>query len=298
VHRYRVYGLALEAEFALPELAAEPAGSEPDVRIRLGASSSREAEAGDTRAPGSWVQRLGETAILTQFEGVGRFVVLGGRDVLVDPVASGDPAHVRHLLLGPVLAQVLWQRAKFVLHGCVLGVGARCFAFLGVSGAGKSTLALALHRAGHTLVCDDVAALEWEQSPVLVHPALPRMRAHADSLQQVGESLVGLPRAYRDLDKWLLPARQFASAERPLDAIYVLAEGDRFSAEPLSRAEAMIELMRHTYHAEHYTGLHGAPQHMKVAGALANAIPAQRLIRPKDWSRLDDLVRFIESLAL
>jgi hypothetical protein len=296
VHRYRVYGLSIEAEFALPELAAEPAVAEPDVRIRKGASSSSGATT-DGRAAGSWVQRLGETAILTQFEGVGRFVALGGRDVLVDPEAGADPAHVRHLLLGPVLAQVLWQRAKFVLHGCVLGVGARCFAFLGASGAGKSTLALALHRAGHTLVCDDVAALEWEQSPVLVHPALPRMRAHADSLHQVGESLEGLPRAYRDLDKWLLPARQFASGARPLDELYVLADGDHFSVEPLSRAEAMIELMRHTYHAEHYTGLHGAPQHMKVAGALANAIPARRLTRPKDWSRLEDLVRFIEGLA-
>jgi hypothetical protein len=106
-----------------------------------------------------------------------------------------------------------------------------------------------------------------------------------------------LARAHRDIDKWLLPARQFASAALALDGIFVLADGDEFSVAPVSRAEAMIELMRHTYYAEQFTGLHGVPQHMKVAGSVANVLPVQRLTRPKDWSRLDELVHFIEALA-
>ncbi len=312
MHRYRVYGLPIEAEFPLPEL--EPSSSvvhassnsdtqttsmpaeaaEIAVRIRAGASPGG---AASDSAQGSWVQRLGETAILTQFEGVARYVVLGGRDVLVDLQPGADEAHMRHLLLGPVLAQVLWQREKFVLHGCVLRVGERQLAFLAASGAGKSTLALALHRAGHALMCDDVAALEWRADPVLVHPALPRMRAHPDSLERVGESTAGLARAYRAIDKWLLPARKFVATALPLHAAYVLADGEDFAVESLTRADAMIEFMRHTYHAEHYTGLIGVGQHMKVAGALANAIPMRRLVRPKDWSRLSELVRFIEAEA-
>lgn len=332
MHRYRVYGLAVEAEFPLPELvpaealpptgepapAASPFGSpsEPpastsvlaeartlatqqdvDVQIRFGTAASAAPRSDDPADSGSWVQRLGPTVLLSQFEGVARFVVLNGRAVLVEPQSEADPAYVRHLLLGPVLAQVLWQRAKFVLHGCVLRVGTRQLAFLGVSGAGKSTLALALHRAGHTLVCDDVAALEWNQRPVLVHPALPRMRAHADSLEQVGENREGLARAHRDLDKWLLPARRFADAPLSLDRVYVLTDGERLAAESLSKAEGMMELMRHTYHAEQYTGLFGVQEHMKAAGAIANAVSIKRLVRPKDWSRLSALVRFIEEEA-
>ena len=219
MHRYRVYGLSVEAEFPLPELvpieARESASSDVDVQIRFGTAADAAPEPSSACAPEgaagrgpadpeSWVQWLGPTVLLSQFQGAARFVVLNGRAVLVEPQSEADPAYVRHLLLGPVLAQVLWQRAKFVLHCCVLRVGTKQLAFLGVSGAGKSTLALALHKAGHTLVCDDVAALEWNQSPVLVHPALPRMRAHADSLEHVGEERAGLSRAHRDLDKWLL----------------------------------------------------------------------------------------------
>ena len=120
------------------------------------------------------------------------------------------------------------------------------------------------------------------------------MRAHVDSLERVGESIEGLTRAYRAIDKLLLPARQFVRTPLPLHAAYVLAEGEDFALEPLTRAEAMMEFMRHTYHAEHYTGLIGVGQHMKVTGALAKAIPMWRLVRPKEWSRLPELVRFIE----
>ena len=91
-----------------------------------------------------------------------------------------------------------------------------------------------------------------------------------------------------------MPARQFAESALPLDRVYVLASGDQFAVEPLAKAEAMMELMRHTYQAEQYTGLFGLKEHMRLSGALANVLPAQRLVRPRDWSRLAELVRFIE----
>jgi len=291
--RYRIYGLTVESELTLTELAplsVEDAGS-ADVQIRV---ASREHTPARPAEPGSFAQWLGASAILSQFEGTARFVVLHGRDVLVEPAPDADPDLVRHLLLGPVLAQALWQRAKFVLHGCVLQVGARQLAFVGASGAGKSTLAVALHQAGHTLVCDDVAALEWRERPVLVHPAMPRMRAFEDTLEQLGESRVGLTRAHRELAKWLLPARRFASSSLPLDRVYVLSEGEDFAVEPMGRAESMLELLRNTYYAEQYVGLFGPGAHMESAGALANALEVRRLVRPRAWSRVAELVRLIE----
>ncbi|MFT3925826.1 MAG: hypothetical protein QM778_25005 [Myxococcales bacterium] len=300
MHRYRVYGLTIEADSELTELlplaspgegdvSAEP--PEIDVRIRVAPAQSASQAANE---PGSWAQRLGPNTIVSQFENTARFVVLSGRDVLVEPCAGADPDLVRHLLLGPVFAQVLWQRSKFVLHGCVLRVGSRQLGFIGMSGAGKSTLAIALHEAGHTLVCDDVAALEWSASPVLVHPALPRMRAFADTLEQLGVPSAGLARAHRDLPKWLLPAQRFADTALPLDRVYVLSAGERCEVAPLSRAEAMLELLRNTYYAEQYVGLFGPQTHMELAGALANGLSVQRLARPREWARLPELVRFIE----
>ncbi len=303
MHRYRVYDLSLEAEFPLPELAVEDgsrAVAPADVHVRLGAAGSRpdvDSQAGASDAPASWVSWNHPLAMVTHFAEAGRYVVSEGREVVVYPHADADPDRVRHMLLGPVLAQLLWQRGLFALHSCVLEVSGQRLAFLGVSGAGKSTLAMALLQAGHTLFCDDVAALDWKLRPVLVRPSFPRVRAHADTFGNLKEARTGLAQAHRELEKWLLPARSFATEPKPLDRIYVLEAGETCSAERIGQGQAMMELLRHTYYAEQFAGLYGVSRHMAHAGALASAIPVYRLARPKRWEQLAEVVRFIEEQA-
>jgi hypothetical protein len=305
MHRQRVYGLSLETEQPFPELAfhgvSGPAEARPghpdeappaDVTIRWAHDGAAGQAAGE-----SFAEWRSPTVIQSCFQAIGRFTVSAGRDILVEPEHGVDPGAVRHMLLGPVMAQVLWQRGRFALHSCVLQVGQRQFAFVGDSGEGKSTLAIALHRAGHTLLCDDTAALEWQLNPVLVHPAIPHLRAHEDTLANLGENADGLQRVTKEMSKWLLPARKFGSGPLPLDRVYVLTSGDDFAVEPLGRAEAMMELLRHTYYAEQFAGLFGVAQQMRMAGTLAMHLPVVRLKRPKVWERLPELVRFIEACA-
>lgn len=300
MHRYRIYDLTLEAEFPLPELVADESGkaAPADISIRVGGQGSRpdvdSQKAGATQAEGSWVAWQKPLSMLTHFVEAGRYLVREGREVVVYPHADADPDRVRHMLLGPVLAQLLWQRGVFALHGCVLQIGEVRAAFLGVSGEGKSTLAMALLQAGHTLYCDDVAALDWSAQPVLVRPSFPRLRAYADTFAQLGLSHAGLAQAHRELAKWLLPAQRFATTPKPLDRIYILASGDALGAELLGRGQAMMEILRHTYYAEQFAGLYGVSRHMGQAGKLAEVIPTYRLVRPKQWSRVPELVRFVE----
>jgi hypothetical protein len=332
VHRYLLYGLTLEAERPLPELllssglpaemreAAPPEHGSPGAELSLrwgvveappksggGGRAAPQGNAAPTdpsaraaaeeRDDVGFVERLPDGALYSHIVGAARFLVRGGREVVIDPEPGSDPDHVRHLLLGPVLAQALWQRGLFALHACVLQLGTRRFAFVGASGEGKSTLAIALHKAGHTLVCDDVAMLEWEREPVQVRPAFPRLRAHADTLEQLGEDRTRLAQAYRELPKWLLPARSFAAEPGPLHAVYVLTTGETLHAERLGKAQAMMELLHHTYYAEQFVGLHGAAQHMRMAGKMASTLPVYRLVRPKRWAELPDLVAFLEQRA-
>ena len=311
---YSVYGLGLHSEFAIPELL-ESDSAAPDITVtraslpRLGQSASRshpgahaltdpgDAGALSEAADDSWAERRSERETLCVFAGVGRYLVREGREVAVDPDAAVDFAAVRHLLLGPVLAHVLWQRDVFALHASVVGLLGRQLAFVGVSGEGKSTVAAALEAAGHVLVCDDVAALVEREGQLTVLPGFPRIRLHGDSLRGIGDDPAHHPRVHELIDKRLKRVGSFARGALPLHGICVLASGDELALEPLAPGAAIMEILRHTYYAHQFAPLYGFADHLRRATEIAKRVPAFRLRRPKDLARLPELVGFLEAHA-
>jgi len=299
VHAYSVYGLGLHSEFPIPELQAG-SSAPPDVVVTRGALEAARPlpTAGQiTEDSGeSWAERRADNdETLCVFAGVGRYLVRAGQVVIVDADEQVDFAAVRHLLLGPVLAHLLWQRGIFALHASVLGIHGVHAAFVGVSGEGKSTLAAALAEAGHTLVCDDVAALLERDARIEVRPGFPRIRLHADSLRSLGDDPASHPVVHQYLDKRLKPVRQFARSAVLLDKLYVLATGEQLAIEPLAKGAAVIEILRHTYYAHQFAPLFGFQHHLERATAIAQRVAAYRLTRPKDLARLPELVAFVEA---
>jgi hypothetical protein len=316
VHRYRVYGLLLESELELPELVEARAGAgEPDVEARAGAGEPDVAARAGAGEPDvqlrygrvelgappepdaqSWLETAADPVrTRSVFEAIARFEVRAGALVLVDPEPEVDPRLVRHALLGPVLAQLLWQRELYTLHASVVRVGGRSAAFVGASGAGKSTTAAALTARGHPLVCDDVAALCWRDQPLRVLPGFPRIRLYADSLRGLGGAPDAHPLVHGLIDKRLTPVPAFIEQAQPLDRIYVLEAAEQLEAERLAARFAALELMKHAYNAYQFAPVVGFAQHLQMAARVAGAVPVFRLRRPKDLARLTELVDFIES---
>jgi hypothetical protein len=291
VNRYSVYGLVLESEIALPELVGVDAS--PDVTIRYGSVAIGAPPEPEVR---SWLETGNEPyRTASMFEAVGRFEVQAGARIVVDPEPDVDARLVRHALLGPVLAQLLWQRDIYTLHASVVRVGARHAAFVGVSGEGKSTIAAALEARGHALVCDDIAAIPWRDEPLRALPGFPRMRLHADTLRGVGADPAALPFVHGLIDKRLKPAASFIGEAVALDRIYVLETAPALGAQALPARQAMLELMRHAYNAYQLAPLVGFERHMQMAARVSRGVPVYRLLRPKDLTRLADLVGFLES---
>lgn len=292
MHRYRVYGLSVESELELPELVAA-LDTPPDVTIRFGSvvvglPPDRDAQ--------SWLE-TGTNPVRTAsvYEAVGRFEVLAGSHIIVDPASAADARLLRHALLGPVLAQLLWQRDLFTLHASVVRVGARHAAFVGASGEGKSTTAAALGARGHALVCDDIAAIPWHERPIRALPGFPRMRLYADTLRSVGADPDALPLVHGLIDKRLQSAPSFVDEPVLLDRIYVLETAHELRAEPLPAREALVEVMKHAYNAYQFAPVVGFQRHMQMAASVAGAVPVFRLLRPKDLKLLPDLVGLVES---
>ncbi|MDB4973167.1 MAG: Hpr(Ser) kinase/phosphatase [Myxococcaceae bacterium] len=329
MHAYSVYGLALQSDFPIPEMltntaargSAEPA---PDVVVALGKvpadwfpetarpvggagagvpAPPKQALAADGLPPSSldeegesWAERRAESnETLCVFDGVGRYLIRGGTHVLVEPDPRADFDVVRHLLLGPVLAQLLWQRDLFTLHASVVGFGDKYAAFVGVSGEGKSTTAAALEVSGHPLVCDDVAALSPSAGGFQVLPGFPRIRLYDDSVTSVGADPAHHPRVHSLIDKRSKSVASFKAQPVELDRLYVLATGSEFAITPLSRREAVMEVLRHTYYAHQYAPLYGFKQHLQKAARVVERVPAFRLTRPKDLARLPELVGLLEA---
>ncbi|HEX8632343.1 MAG TPA: hypothetical protein VF755_29645, partial [Catenuloplanes sp.] len=106
-----------------------------------------------------WLQASEREALL-RVDGVGRFHVLDGCVVVVDPVDGVPAAVLEGWLNGTVAALVLVQRRRFALHASTVRLGGQLVAIAGPSGVGKSTTVCVLAQRGHPVITDDVTVLD------------------------------------------------------------------------------------------------------------------------------------------
>jgi hypothetical protein len=291
---YQAYGLTIRSQLLLPELIPAAPGATADVTIRLG-TVPRPPELDRSTERCLWAT---EDEACLFWADAGTILVRRGAELIVEPLPQVDARVLRIYLLGPALGVLLHQRGLLVLHASVVGIGGSAIAFVGESGWGKSTTAAALHRRGHTIVADDVSALDLADRP-LAFPAIPRLKLDAEPATALGYPAAALSRF--DDDDLRLAYRvdeQFSHEPRPLGRVYVLAEGAELAVERCRPQEAFVELLRHSY-ALRVVGDPGASAaHFRLCARLTAAVPLYRLRRPRSLSALPDVVRLVESEAL
>lgn len=290
---YTAFGLAIDSELALADLAAGPPAA--DTTVRFGAIPPRP----DAVAHGDQRRVAVDANAVTIFwEGFGAVRIAGGTDIVVDRVPGVDDGFYRQIVQNIALGVALHQRGVFTLHGSAIALPAGAVGFVGWKGAGKSTAASALYARGHNLVADDVMAIDTAQSPPLVMPGIPSMKLWPASVQAaLGEDAGALPALFETTEKRIREVSdRFAPAPLPLRRIYVLAfGGDAPRIEPLSPREALIELVSQSY-ALRFIGNRGADRtHLLHAQRLASQGLVARLSRPRDLEALDQVADLIEA---
>jgi hypothetical protein len=285
---YLAYGLSIQATMPLPELVAGETEREQEVSIRFGCVDGLPSEILE-KGWGSFSPAPHEDYLFWQ--GVGSFLVRGGRDIVVDPSPELEENVLRLFILGPVLAVLLHQRGHLLLHASAVAVADEAVLFLGDTGWGKSTMAAALYARGYSLITDDVAALKAnERCPMLV-PGFPQLKLWPEALVSLGEDPETLSRCNPHFEKRARPVTQDFSLESiPIKRIYVLDKGDTPKILPLGPQEALGELIRHTY-----GGLDvGSSSHFLRCASIVNQVVMCSLRRKKSLLQLSNLVRFIE----
>ena len=295
---YAAYGLEIRSEIPLPFAPSTPE-TDAQVTIRLGAvpetlGAPRESRRAWEAAPG---------AFLLAVDGVARYLVREGREIIVEPAPGGGGA-VSAFLLGSVFAACLKQRGILTLHASAIATGAGAVLFAGHSGRGKSTLLAALVERGHAMLCDDVAgiALDGGNRPVAL-PAYPSLRLWADAVEALGWNGRTRGRVREGMEKFLAPVERFSKAPLPVRAVFALRYHNRagLEIERMAPADAFKCLLRRTYRKRYARGLGRAPEQFRAVAELARQAPVAWISKPMSAVRptsLETLATRVEDCLL
>jgi hypothetical protein len=259
--RYTAFGLSITSQIELPELAKGETTGAVDVEICFGAVDTV-LEGGREVEPG--VIAAADTLVLDYAPA--RYLVRGGRRIVIDPKAGSSDRDIRSYLLGSAIGAICHQRGLLPLHANAVEVDGRAIAFAGPSGAGKSTLAAYFRNGGRRLLCDDVCVVSFDSAgEPLAWPGIPRIKLWGDALAAFGRAADDLERVYDGEDKFSLPFPPDPPRTAfPLRAIYLLGLAVPQSPpaiRPLAGAEAFNAVISNIYRWEFATPLGRSQSH-------------------------------------
>lgn len=213
-------------------------------------------------------------------------------------VAQGSPSYLAPLyFIGNVMSLWLEEHGVLALHASAVACEHGAIAFMARSTGGKSTITASFVGRGFALVTDDILAVEHWDGYHLANPGYPQMRlSPSDAGRLIGPDAVMAP-LYPGSPKYRVPIGgersgwgSFQTRPLPLRAIYILdrREGE-VAIDLLTPAEAMVELIRHSFAAEVIEAMGLQPNRFDSLGRLAAEIPIRLLHYPTGFDRLDEV---------
>ncbi len=274
---YSFFGLEIRSEVELPDLP--PGTGEPDVVIRLGS------------VPRTQRKATMREEIAFHARG-GAFHIRDGREIVLDPRPGVDPALLRVLLAGRMMAFLLRQRGWLPLHASGVTLVGRGVLFLGASGSGKSTTAAAFHSRGCNVVTDDVGAVRVVDGGCVLSPAGPRIRLLDDARAVFGAAE---PKSAWQWRKRLFDLSGGEGRELvPVRRIYLLEYGGEIARERIQPMSAVVALSGHSFVKHWRMDEVALAAHLCDCSRVARSVPLYRLFRPRSLDALPDLVRWVE----
>lgn len=241
-----------------------------------------------------------ENELLLDIPEVGRYLLRGGNEILVDQAPASNHGDLCVYLLGTVFGVICHQRGILPLHASAIDVAEGCVAFVGESGAGKSTLVAALAARGHQVIADDVCFLRLgDKGDVRTWPGVSRIRLWEESLDALDYRGPGVEQETRGSNKYLLPVSPPRNPIEPrrLRRVYQLHAALNGGAACVNRvqgASAIEVLMQNVYRlglAEH---MGHKPAAFVACAAMARDVPVFRFSRPMGFDVLRQGVEFLE----
>jgi hypothetical protein len=293
VEFYRISGLSVASEIVLPGLIAGASSMPPEVTIRRGEVPDALPDA--TSSGITW-QKCDQQFLL-RIPAIARFMLVGGRDIVVAPESEADPGDVPVFLLGTVFGILLHQREQIVLHASAVEVNNKAIVFCGASGAGKSTLAAALAHRGYPVVTDDVCGLSLHDDVPTVHPDGRHLKLWAQAIARLDLAERRGARVRQKLEKFFVDPHNVSTEPLPLGAIYVLREARPPNAAGISQpnvVDATLLLRRGAYRPLLVRQFDQKAAYFRAAARIANTAGIYHLTRAFDFAAMPDVIASLE----
>lgn len=299
-HRYRLSGLNVESDIALPmRVQLHPATDfAADLSMQLGEVPERLVHARHRGA--NW--SVDEHHFLLDLPGIARFLASDGRRLVFSPAPGIPVDDILVFATGTAMAAVLYQRGALLLHGSAVVHEGQAYVFCGHSGAGKSTLAGALSQAGCELLCDDFCSIEQaDGGKPMVQPDGRALRLYRDSIDRLGLTDSMGPKIRQRIDKFhvALPKAIPAGLQgAPLAAIYILRDSNPASPPGLTELHSLAAaqaLLHETYRRRLALAYCDQGKLAARTTALLSHARVYQLRRPRDLTKLGEMVEMLKS---
>jgi hypothetical protein len=295
-HDYRVSGLAVRSGIALRGLIAAPAGGGPaDVTVSLGPVPAT--LPGASLSGPTW--DISGERFLLRIPGIARFLLSGGREILIEPEDGTPPHDIAIFIIGTVFGILLHQREQIVLHASAVRVGDKAVLFCGASGAGKSTLAAALAQRGFALVTDDICAITLDHAGVpMVQPDGRQLKLWAQAIEKLDLAARRGERIRGNLEKFYIDPHAAFSETLPLGAVYALREARPPHKPGIERpnvVDAALLLRRNAYRPLLVRRMGQKENYFQAAATIANVAGIFQFTRPLDFAAMADVIGWLEA---
>jgi hypothetical protein len=197
-----------------------------------------------------------------------------------------------------VLFKLLFFLERLALHAAAVRLHGVVNLFFGAKGAGKSSTSLYLARSGGTVLAEDRLVLRRSGGRFLVSGSGERFRVTAKTERHFFSA--PLDAEIRDVGGVLkkeFPVDRFFSAaphvDFPVDRIFFNRVDAKFAIRPLSRHEALLELIRETKASLRFAGAEDYRTYLDYLRGFAETTRAFRLELSPDLSDLEQLGSFL-----
>jgi len=296
-HRYRTFGLSIESDIKLDELAADSHLDQP-VDLRVVETDLGIELLGLGEAPGRMDFHNPE-GVLMVWHGVAAVRIVSPDLIEVQRYPTVPEPYLGFPLLGPVMGWVLHARGYLVLHASAVLCDGRSLVFLGDKGAGKSTTATAFLKAGAELLTDDLLVIDMsDPKRPLIHPAFAQIKLNEAAAGNTDiPGATSLPLVFEGFPKRQFRLKPLRDEPVPCNFIFELRRGgDRPRMEPCDATAGLIRLLRFSYNVRFSDvppELEARGEHFQKCAALNQVARLATLHIPHDMDALKDAVTFV-----
>jgi hypothetical protein len=295
VQFYRIAGLSVGSEIALPGLIAAAQRNTPEITIRRGAVPESLPDA--TAAGPTW--QIAGKQFLMNIPDIARFLLRNGDEIICEPHSDATAVDMPIFILGTVFGILLHQREQIVLHASAVRVNGKAVLFCGASGAGKSTLAAALAQRGYPLVTDDFCTLTVNGAGApLVHPDGRQLKLWAQAIERLDLAQQRGERVRASLEKFYVEPSDVFTEPLELGAVYALREARPPHTPGIERpnvVDAALLLRRNAYRPLLVRRMDQKANYFHAATLIANVSGIFYLTRPLDFAKMPEVIASLET---